>query len=539
MKRAALVGVLSCCLAGCSTYASFNEKEIDPPPPNGRGTFDIRNERGQKDVLVLLALSGGGSRAAYFSGAVMLRLQQVFPDVDLLQEVDAISSVSGGSLPAAYYAISRDCAVRLQSEFPKEICSREKLSCNVERHELSLKARLNPDESATIQKYFTNPYDRRQFQRLVAQQDVVSERCWDEPTVKDLMSRNYIARWIGNWFWPNNIARFWFTSYDRSDIMAQTFADNLYDVQSTGRDLEFRDINPERPYLILNATNGTEKAGPADPEFGSEFTFTDEDFRVKARSDINSYEIARAVMNSAAFPVVFNYMTLRNYNYTDEKRYLHLFDGGNADNLGLTSLKRIVLDDRNNTPSGRYRKIIVILVDSHVRPKGVDRDKADPRCVFCYVVDTNVVDAVDSLLELNRDGVLQDFTSMNTVKDCQRGNLPRALCDSTGLGERKKEIEDKLFFYHVRFEDSSKRDLLEKIPTDFKLTADKNGQPNTGHLDAAANELISQDNTCLQRIRRIIKAEETPQDQRQSNSYCTWQRPLRAAESEASASSPR
>ena len=87
-------------------------------PPASRATFDIRDDRGEKDVLVLLALSGGGSRAAYFSGAVMLRLQQVFTDLDLLQEVDVISAVSGGSLPAAYYAVSRDRAVRLRGEPP-------------------------------------------------------------------------------------------------------------------------------------------------------------------------------------------------------------------------------------------------------------------------------------------------------------------------------------------------------------------------------------------------------------------------------------
>jgi len=52
--------------------------------------------------FVGLALSGGGSRSANFSAACMLQLERI----GLLQRVDYISSVSGGSLTAAYYCLS-------------------------------------------------------------------------------------------------------------------------------------------------------------------------------------------------------------------------------------------------------------------------------------------------------------------------------------------------------------------------------------------------------------------------------------------------
>ncbi|MBX3302155.1 MAG: patatin-like phospholipase family protein [Nitrospira sp.] len=48
-----------------------------------------------------LAISGGGSRAANFGAAVMLELQER----GLLQQVDVISGVSGGTLPATYYGL--------------------------------------------------------------------------------------------------------------------------------------------------------------------------------------------------------------------------------------------------------------------------------------------------------------------------------------------------------------------------------------------------------------------------------------------------
>ena len=80
--------------------------------------------------------------------------------------------------------------------------------------------------------------------------------------------------------------------------------------------------------------------------FGEVFTFTAEDF-ARICSSIEDYSVARAVMATATFPGVFNFMTLSNYcrrnmlDDTEDRRYLHVFDGGNADNLGLTSLKRV------------------------------------------------------------------------------------------------------------------------------------------------------------------------------------------------------
>ena len=65
------------------------------------GPQRIAQPRGQEDVLVILCLSGGGSRAAWFSAATMLRLERVVDEINLLHEVDVISSVSGGGLPAA------------------------------------------------------------------------------------------------------------------------------------------------------------------------------------------------------------------------------------------------------------------------------------------------------------------------------------------------------------------------------------------------------------------------------------------------------
>src|SRR3990167_1739608 len=65
-------------------------------------------------VLVWLALSGGGARAAALAYGAMEELEEIKltgetgGGSNLLREVDYISSVSGGSFAAAFYALHRD-----------------------------------------------------------------------------------------------------------------------------------------------------------------------------------------------------------------------------------------------------------------------------------------------------------------------------------------------------------------------------------------------------------------------------------------------
>jgi len=258
--------------------------------------------------------------------------------------------------------------------------------------------------------------------------------------------------------------------------MAQTFSDNLYDKRTFGYDLRFRDLNPERPYLIINATDATEErvdCSSAIRHFGEVFTFTDEDFKSQLHSNISRYKISRAVMASAAFPAVFNYMTLRDYC---NERYVHVFDGGNSDNLGLKSLSTVIDLNRDN-----YNKIIVILVDSHVEAKGIDNKEYDPRSLFSYVMDMNMMDSFDSLLESNRIDLLDKF-------------------------ESESKNDNTMEFWHIKFDDVKDFDLkkkLNKIPTNFMISKSKD-KNHLNLIDRAVNDLISKGNPKLDLIRQIL-----------------------------------
>lgn len=105
-----LVMPIACAVAfgGCATY-QVNEplEKIDT-----EAGYRLNNRElgpGNSDeVFVVLALSGGGTRAAALDFGVIRQLDRVRFGEDgrsLLDEVDIISSSSGASLPAAYYGL--------------------------------------------------------------------------------------------------------------------------------------------------------------------------------------------------------------------------------------------------------------------------------------------------------------------------------------------------------------------------------------------------------------------------------------------------
>jgi predicted acylesterase/phospholipase RssA len=535
MQRVVSIGVTAAILSGCSTFAAFNRELAEPADaaPPARATFAVDGARGNPRVLMFLALSGGGSRAAYLSGATMLRLQTVFADVDLLREVDVLSAVSGGSLAAAFYALTRD--VTLAHDAIAAAPPLAKLAVDADRRTLRCSAPLDLDEQWHVRRALAaNQRLADAVIDLCTQAPLTRLREWNEAAVKAGMRRDYLLRWFGNWFWPANIGRYWFTAFDRSDIMSQTLADNLFDSPLVGTDFTFADLNPTRPYLILNATNATEQTVHDSPvpqgyAFGTVFTFTEQDFRDRLASDLSSYEVARAVMASSAFPLVFPTMTLEDFRprrwcrerqETDsdlcrQRHFVHTFDGGNSDNLGLKSVRRALAQLAVDGRLAHYDAIVVLLVDAFTRPTGVARTDADPRTALSFLLDTNVVDAVDSLLQANRIHLIEEFRAAKLQirrSDCDAETraLPAELCKRFARLYPRREIDlsDRMFFYHFGFDDVGALDpplkeKLDRIPTSFRLGGD-----DARLIDAAIDRVLTPANDCLRQIRAIVLGEQ-------------------------------
>jgi NTE family protein len=108
--------LLSLLLAGGCTSTGKIDNESVSQLPVGEQRYSMSHYTKQQpigDTFMLLAFSGGGTRAAALSYGVLEELRDVRyssegQDVRLLDEVDRISSVSGGSFTSAYYGLFGD-----------------------------------------------------------------------------------------------------------------------------------------------------------------------------------------------------------------------------------------------------------------------------------------------------------------------------------------------------------------------------------------------------------------------------------------------
>ncbi|MBM3529607.1 MAG: patatin-like phospholipase family protein [Alphaproteobacteria bacterium] len=99
-------------LAGCATI--HNEPVNRPLSGAARHTIDLGRDVAtySDDLLIGLAFSGGGTRAAAFAFGVLQELDETRTGQGtLLDRVDFVSGVSGGSVLAAYYGLKRRSAL--------------------------------------------------------------------------------------------------------------------------------------------------------------------------------------------------------------------------------------------------------------------------------------------------------------------------------------------------------------------------------------------------------------------------------------------
>lgn len=312
-------------------------------PGSGYRFNTLGHSNNSDSLLVILAFSGGGTRAAALSYGVLEELARTEIVWDgqrrrLLDEVDIISSVSGGSFTAAYYGLFGD---RIFTEFEPQFLKR-----NVQGH-------------------------------LV----------W-----------RYFSPW--NWF------RLAPGSFDRSDLAAEYYDRHIFESRTFGDLLQ----RGQRPSIIINAT---------DMSASARFEFTQDQFDLLC-SDISSFPVSRAVAASAAYPVLLSPITLGNYagqrayvepdwmahvdtnglsstrrharvaelrSYLDARQrpFIHLLDGGLADNLGLRAVLDAVysMEDAWSAMEAfkleKMRKVVVIVVNAEAsRDRGWDRKKTAP-----------------------------------------------------------------------------------------------------------------------------------------------------------------
>jgi NTE family protein len=325
-------------LAGCASRP-INEPITQFDPKTGYRPYLIIPKRQNNDpqTLFVLSFSGGGTRAAAFSYGVLeeLRRTEIVADGQrrrLIDEVDTITGVSGGSFTALAYALHGE---KLFAEYEQRFLKR--------------------DVEGELLARTLNPF---------------------------------------NWW------RFIGGSAGRSELAADFYDEILFEGATFG-DL----LDKPGPAAIATAT---------DISTGSRLAFFQNDFDLLC-SDLGKVRLSRAAATSSAVPVVLSATTFNNYGGTcgykypawvavvanpdPDKRvrpsgrayqrylemkefqdsanrpYIHLVDGGVADNLGvrgvLETLEELAVSSefRGEIGFGGIRRIVLIVVNARSSPR--------------------------------------------------------------------------------------------------------------------------------------------------------------------------
>jgi NTE family protein len=276
-------------LVGCTSLQPAMKPEnvaLTAPPPAESKSID------GGDIFLFLSFSGGGTRASALAYGVLEQLRDTVVKSDgrnvrLLDEIDIISSVSGGSFTAAYYGL-------------------------------------------------------------------YGERIFDD-YVEDFLTRNVQKSLIWRVLNPVNWVRSVTTGISRTEAAIEYYDKHIFN-GATFADLYDRG----GPFIEINATDlGT----------GDRFAYTPQNLRLIC-TDLSRIKISEAVTASSAYPLAFAPVVLKNhakscdadkptwmqeprpdaqffirkqtivrnmrsYLDADSRPYIHLVDGGIADNLGL------------------------------------------------------------------------------------------------------------------------------------------------------------------------------------------------------------
>jgi len=108
-----LLLLVAALLGGCAAPAMLGEPLAAPAGQGGYRFDTAAPARHRDDLLLILTFSGGGTRAAALAYGVLeqMRADEVQHDGRshrLIEDIDVISSVSGGSITAAYLALHGD-----------------------------------------------------------------------------------------------------------------------------------------------------------------------------------------------------------------------------------------------------------------------------------------------------------------------------------------------------------------------------------------------------------------------------------------------
>ncbi|MDB5772980.1 MAG: exported protein of unknown function [Burkholderia sp.] len=325
-----LAGVMACVLllAGCASPRAYVAQRAAPGPLSCSAPIP------QRDVLIGVAMSGGGSRAALFGAASReaLGTVQTRSGQSVLEQVAYLSSVSGGSIAASYYALRKP------------------------RRNVSM---LTPDGAMTdAYRTFFNEYRNavsqsigpsvfwRQISRFrwvnpalgaVSMDEILRERLLGDATLMDIAQREANGDSPGlivNTTLYNNGRRFALTAQPSEIFRYDFFADLQASLVRAGKPSRIPPVLLDRWQHLL----------PMTPH--------------ELHMNACRLPLAAAVTGSASFPPVIGPITFR---VEGDPTYWHAGDGGLYENQGAETILFMFLKQLREKNA---RRALILAFDS-------------------------------------------------------------------------------------------------------------------------------------------------------------------------------
>ena len=434
-KSSLLAGSIAL-LAACNSITYHPTKTIEQiDPQKGYRLENAMQQALQKENLVIMTFSGGGSRAASLGYGVLEQFQNVSvrpteKGSTLLQNIDIVYGVSGGSVLAAYFALEgQDIIPKFKNSFLKKNFQKKV---------------INEVFSVSNVPRLTSP----QFGRSDLLQEQLNLALYRGKKFADLEQRKG----------P-------FAVINATDMVAGqevSFTQDFFDWLC----VDLNDVEIARAVaassavpLIFSPITQNNHGGACQAESKKELLTQ---MTVGKRWWLNNFEAMKKRMAS--------------YQNNEEKPYLHLVDGGLTDNLGLASLldmsnlltvKKLYAELKNYN----LRNIVVVNVNAQSELSShIDKSADVP----------GIKEVVNTVIN-----VPIDKTTESTVKYSQK------FSDQwNAYAKHKKGAKIKAYFVNLSLKDlpdgQLKNDVLN-IGTSFYLP-----QSDVDKLREAAKILLEQ-----------------------------------------------
>ena len=325
--RAAVGVVAVVLLAGCARSHAYTVKRAEP-------VVACQTSVSERPLLLGVALSGGGSRAALFGAAALEALARVrtADGRSLLEHLSHLSSVSGGSIAATYYALKKPA--RHVSVLDADGGVSDAYRTFFEQYRAAVSQ--NFERSLIWRQLLSFRWANSALAaRTLA--EILRQRLFDHARMQDVAAREKMGDSPGlivNTTLYNNGRRLALTTLPTEAFEYDLFADLERSLREDGREMEQAPVMRQR----------WERMPPMTP--------------LDLHMDPCSVGLAGAVTASASFPPLVGPITLQ---VGGETTYWHAGDGGLYENQGIETLLFLYL---RQIQRGQTKRALVISVDS-------------------------------------------------------------------------------------------------------------------------------------------------------------------------------